>query len=125
MSYEELKKRVASLKDVEKQEQRSRKQAAAKEAEEVARCAAVPRWGGGCGRIPQKTKCHEYVPQFRSSRSAPDVFLGFVSFLPPIMPSPVPPCHTSQLSYLISDDGDDATDDEAPTLILLLLRGGG
>mmetsp|Transcript_2469 Transcript_2469/g.5538 ORF Transcript_2469/g.5538 Transcript_2469/m.5538 type:complete len:109 (-) Transcript_2469:73-399(-) len=37
MSYEDLKKRVALLKDVERQEQRSRKEAAAKEAAEVAR----------------------------------------------------------------------------------------
>ena len=38
-SYEELKKRVALLKEVDRQENASRKEVAAKEAAEMARCA--------------------------------------------------------------------------------------
>ena len=41
MSYEDLKKRVAMLKEVEKQDRTMRKEAAVKEAAEVAKCVST------------------------------------------------------------------------------------
>lgn len=60
MSYEELKKRVAMLKEVERQDAKSRKEEAAKEAAEVSRCVAHddPPAGGVEGKGRQKKqKC--------------------------------------------------------------------
>jgi|AntAceMinimDraft_5_1070358.scaffolds.fasta_scaffold119857_1 hypothetical protein len=47
MSYEELKKRVASLKEVERADVKSRKEEAVKEAAEVYRCVSHTE-GGLC-----------------------------------------------------------------------------
>jgi hypothetical protein len=73
-SYEELKKRVALLKEVDRQENASRKEVAAKEAAEMARCA--PR-----GRRRNLARGENVTAGTRASPS----FLSLTS--PPPLPS--------------------------------------
>ena len=67
MSYEDLKKRVAMLKEVEKQDRTMRKEAAVKEAAEVAKCVSHTKqqrgWGFEEGKEFQHTR-----PKRRFSR---------------------------------------------------------
>ena len=72
-SYEELKKRVALLKEVDRQENASRKEVAAKEAAEMARCA--PR-----GRRRNLARGENVTAGTRASPS----FLSLTSPPPPL-----------------------------------------